>query len=808
MKISYNWLQQFLQHPISTTELSTILTSIGLEVESMNHFSTIKSDLNHCVVGEILACEKHPNADKLKITQVNIGNDKPIQIICGASNVAIGQKVMVALVGASLTTFSNDSIIIKKAKIRGEESEGMICAEDEIGWTNNHDGIKILEHNAIPGTHLANYLQVYEDTIYEIGLTPNRMDAMSHFGVARDVIAYLNYHHNTTLSLSPLAENNLQINTQNNPIEVVIQNEQHCKKYCGIYLEGIQVEDSPLWLKNYLTAIGVKSINNVVDITNYILHSYGQPLHAFDADAIEKKKVVVGNVANGTPFVALDKTEKKLHDTDLIILDGNQQPMCIAGVFGGWHSGIKDTTKNIFLEAAVFDSVVIRKTSFVHQLRTEAALRFEKGIDHSNTLPVLKIAAALLVKYAKANIVGNFIDLQKTIVPKKEISSTYSFIQQLSGKEYTKKTIDTILTSLQFEFTQHNETHFTVAVPHHKLDIDNGNDLVEEIMRIDGIDNIPIASHILMSVNANANTKSIDKKEHIANYLVALGYTEIFTNSILSSQHIHQDHLTNSVRLLNSLSEHLDLLSPNSLYNGLPSIAHNINRKQHDLCFFEFNTTYSNTEKQYNETPVLSIWITGKKQQKTWRSAEEKFTLYDIKSIVTSIFQKLNIKPTFSVPLKNIVLENGFSIFVNDKHVGNLGYVKSQITQQYGIQASVLFAELFWQDIIKTSLKTNILFKEIPKSLPVMRDLSLVVNKTVLFSAIEKTIQNTQINILKNYSVFDIFENEKIGADKKAIAISFEFLDEQIQLTDTIIDAEMKRLIAAFENNHQALIRQ
>ena len=578
MTISYNWLCEYLPVKINPERLSQILTSVGLEVESLERYESIKGSLNGLIVGEVLTCEKHPNADKLKLTTVNVGEDNALQIVCGAPNVAVGQKVIVAKPGVTIFPFGDRPITLQVAKIRGVESYGMICAEDEIGLSENHAGILILPENIPAGSAVADYFKPYEDYIFEIGLTPNHMDAMSHIGVARDVCAFLSHHENKELKPKYPYPNNFKTDDNGISITVSIENDMACQRYSGISIKNITIKESPKWMQDKLNAIGVRPINNIVDITNFVLHETGQPLHAFDADEISSKKIVVKNLSEGTPFITLDGKERKLGSEDLMICNGDE-PICIAGVFGGLGSGIKSSTKNIFLESAYFNPTDIRKTSVRHGLRTDAASHFEKGTDISNTVNVLKRATALIKELANGEVASNIIDVYPHPKEKQQVALKYQYIKKLSGKNYHPETVKKILLSLGFEIIKDGIDNLHLAAPYHKPDITLPADVVEEIMRIDGYDNIEIPVTISISPSTETEINKAAYKEKISNYLSSAGFNEILTNSITNSAYFTEPEMKSAVKMINNLSAELNILRPSMLETGLESIAYNLNRK-------------------------------------------------------------------------------------------------------------------------------------------------------------------------------------------------------------------------------------
>ena len=803
MTISYNWLSEYLPKTISPEQLSTILTSIGLEVESLEKIENFKGGLAGLVVGEVVELSQHPNADKLKLTKVNTGGARPLNIVCGASNVALGQKVVVASVGTTIYPKSAEAgITMKLAKIRGEESEGMICAEDEIGVSDDHGGIIVLDASIKVGTAVADLYEYYQDYVYEIGLTPNRMDAMSHYGVAKDVCAYLSYHEAPTLAISPFTKQSIKDNAVK-PFKVIIEDQKACARYSGLVIEGVQVKESPSWLKNRLQAIGVRSINNIVDITNYILHETGQPLHAFDADQIKDATIVVKKYPADTLFVTLDGTERKLSANDLMISD-TQKPLCIAGVFGGLKSGVSVNTTKLFLESAWFENIHVRKTSLRHGLRTDAATRFEKGVDIAGTVNVLERAAQLIQEIAGGKC-SELVDVYPNPATKTSVVLTYAYLKKLSGKVYPTEKVKTILTSLGFEVLKETAESIEVAVPHHKPDISLAADLVEEVLRIDGLDNIEIPSSITMSPSIDPLEQKEKFKEKIANYLVGRGFTEILTNSITNSAYFSEAVLQSSVKMLNNLSAELDVMRPSMLETGLETIAYNLNRQNNAISFFEIGKVYgkSNAGKYY-ESEQLAIYISGKQQADGWRTKGVDQDYFVAKGIAQSILDLLGIQ---GVQLK--VATNGLTEFVwNKKTIGQLEMMGAKKLQAFGIKQPVYYINFDLASLLSAYQSKKVVYKEVSKYPSIERDLALVIDKAIAYEAIQASIVDAKLTALKETRVFDIFESEKLGAGKKSVAINFVFNATDKTLTDVEIDEMMKKLIQLFEKNIQAEIRK
>jgi len=808
MTISYKWLSEYLPVIVEPERLSRILTSIGLEVESMDKYEEARGGLKGLVIGEVLSAEKHPNADKLTLTKVNIGNGEPLQIVCGAPNVAAGQKVVVAPVGATIYPSAGDPLTMKIAKIRSVESFGMICAEDEIGLGTSHAGILVLPEYIKVGTTAVEYFKPYEDWIYEIGLTPNRMDAMSHWGVARDVCAYLSHHDKKGTRPKLPTSNSFKADNNSLIIDVKIENETACPRYSGVSIANVTIGESPKWLQQKLKAIGLRPINNIVDITNYIQHETGQPLHAFDADAIAGKKVVVKNMPEGTKFVTLDEKERKLSAEDLMICN-EKEAMCIAGVFGGLHSGVTETTKNIFLESACFDAVSIRKTSFRHGLRTDAASRFEKGTDISATVTVLKRAAILIKEICGGEIASEIVDVYPEQKEKTQVAMKYHYLKKLSGKNYHPDAVKDILTSLGFEVLKEGIDELRVAVPYHKPDISLPADLIEEILRIDGLDNVVIPDSITITPSVEENYATEVYKEKTANYLVGLGFYEIMTNSITNSAYFTEEELASSVKMLNNLSAELNILRPSMLETGLEAIAHNLNRRNNDLRFFEFGKTYTTEgSAKYSEPEHLCLYITGKNNEDGWRSKSSASDFYVLKGIVAKLLQSLGITVDSFELLSGTKFESGLQGKIKEEVVLQTAIVHKKILTRFDIKQPVFFADLNWDLLSKIAAGNKPAFNPISKFPAVQRDLALIVPSQLTYEEIEKTIQKIKLNKLQGVKLFDVFESEKLGAGKKSLAVNFTFLDEDKTLTDQEIDGWMNKIMTSLEIDLQAEIRK
>ena len=802
MTISYNWLSDYLPETIAPAQLSKILTAIGLEVESLEVFEKIKGSLQGVIIGEVLTCEQHPNADKLKITTVHIGAAQPLTIVCGASNVAVGQKVAVATIGSTIYPIHGEPITMKAAKIRGQESQGMICAEDELGLGTSHDGIMVLPNELEPGTPAADYFKPYSDWIFEIGLTPNRMDAMSHLGVARDVCAYLTHHQKESKVQSPFT-NGFKTDTTETPIAVTVENTEACLRYAGITIKNVKVSASPEWLVNKLTAIGLRSINNIVDITNFILHETGQPLHAFDAAAITGNQVIVKTLASNTEFITLDEKKRTLHEQDLMICNATDG-MCIAGVFGGMKSGVSETTTSIFLESACFHPTWILKTSLRHELRTDAATRFEKGVDISNTVNVLKRAALLIKEIAGGEICGDIIDIYPNPKPKVSVTIKYHYLKKLSGKNYHPDQVKKILSALGFEIVKEGLDELWVAVPYSKPDISIPADLVEEILRIDGLDNVEIPQTITISPATEQLGIKENLREKITAFLVGRGFSEIVTNSITNSKYFEQDGVA-IVKMLNNLSIELDTLRPSMLETGLETIAYNINRKNNSLQLFEFGKTYHPQESGYSEEEHCTLFVTGKKMEQGWRTKAVNNDFFDLKGLTTAILQWCGLA---HIGIQETEQLGYFTVKAGKQTLGFLQEVSTQKLNNFNIKQPVYQLDINFNTLIKHVEGIKISYKEVNKFPEVTRDLALVVDRTITYQQLEKVVQQTKPAKLQSMRLFDVFESDKLGANKKSMAVSFTFADDTKTLTDKEIDSMMQKLIGGFEKEIQAEIRK
>ena len=803
MTISYHWLKDYIDIPESPEEIGHVLTSTGLEVESVELHETVKGGLQGLVIGEVLSCAKHPNADKLTLTTVDVGNNKILPIVCGAPNVAVGQKVIVAVPGTTLCTTKGDSFTIKSTKIRGEQSEGMICAEDEIGLGDNHDGIIVLPTNLPNGTPAATYYDVQSDHIFEIGLTPNRADAASHIGVARDLKA----SKKRALKLPSVDEFKVQNN--NLPIAVEIENPEACPRYSGVTISGVKVTDSPSWLKNRLLAIGQTPINNIVDITNFVCHELGQPLHAFDADHVTGNKIIVKTLAEGTKFVTLDKKERILKAADLMICN-EQEGMCIAGVFGGAKSGITEASKNIFLESAYFSPEYIRRTSMHHQLKTDASFRFERGADPNITVYALKRAALLIQEIAGGEISSDIVDVYPAKIENRIFIVKYKNIDRLIGKNIPREEIISILERLDIQIVDKDENTFTVSVPPYRVDVSQEADIAEEILRIYGFNNIELAETASADYLASFPAKDLNTyKKTIGELLVSNGFFEIWTNSLTnySYQQKHNLRFTGSpVEILNKLSEEQGILRQTMLFTGLEVCAYNINRKQKDLKLFEFGKIYYK-ETGYKEEERLALYMTGNIQTENWQFPSRATSYYQLAQDVHHILVKSGVVNIEQEKVNDQLLEYGVKLLRDTKEIGKLGKVKQALLKDFGVKQDLFYAELS-TSLLFQNANPKLVIQEVTKFPEVRRDLSLVLDKKISFEEIHNLIMEEEKKLIKNIIAFDVYEGEKIPKGKKAYALGFTLLNETKTLTDEEIDRTMERLMAALEQKFGALIRK
>lgn len=807
MKISYNWLKTLIKTDLNPEQISEYLTSSGLEVEGMEQFESIKGGLQGIVIGEVVEKEKHPDADKLSLTKVNVGKPELLSIVCGAPNVAAGQKVLVATVGAKLYPIGREHIDIKKSKIRGAVSEGMICAEDEIGLGTGHDGIMILPDDAIPGTPAATFFKLEQDTVFEIGLTPNRADAASHYGVARDLQAILNTKSNTTEYLAQIQGiYELPEASNINTVQVSIENPEACKRYSGLVISGITVQPSPDWLKNYLLAIGLRPINNIVDITNFVLHDLGQPLHAFDLDKIKGKKIIVKTGLEGTLFKTLDGVERKLFANDLMICN-ESEPMCLAGVFGGEDSGVSVQTSAIFLEAAYFDPGYIRRSGKQHGLKTDSSFRFERGTDPEMTITALKRAVSLIFDLAGGVLSMDIVDLYPEKLEPFKVAFSYSNCQQLIGKDIDRTVIKHIIQSLGITVEQEGSDGLLLSVPRYKTDVTREADVIEEVMRIYGYNNVEESTQIKFTANFDDREKATAAENTSANLLVGFGFNEMMGLSLTKESYYPEG--TPLVKVLNPLSSDLNVMRHSMLYGGLESLAYNINRKQADLKLFEFGKTYQITEDntfKYSESKHLSLFVTGRKYAENAYGKNEKVDFTFIKGCVEAVLNKLSVK--FKITeLSDEQFAYGLSFSHKNKTLVNIGLVDKAICKKMDVNAEVFYADFNWDNVLALVGKTKLEFTEIPKFPSVRRDLALLIDKKTTYKELEELAFSTERKLLKSVNLFDIYMGDKLEAGKKSYALSFTLLDEEATLNDKQIENVMQKLIKNYTEKMGASLR-
>ncbi len=815
MKISYNQLKQYIDIHIKPEELAEILTDIGLEVEGTEDFESIKGGMEGLIIGEVKTCEKHPNADKLSVTTVDTGTGELLPIVCGAPNVAAGQKVVVATVGTILYD-GDKKIPIKKGKIRGEVSMGMICAEDEIGIGTSHDGIIVLPENIETGTQAKDFYKIEKDTIFEIGLTPNRADGASHIGVARDLVAYFKYQ-GKNIELKKPDISKFKIDNHKLPISVSIENNEACKRYSGITVSGITVEESPEWLKIRLKAIGLQPINNIVDITNFVLHETGQPLHAFDAAKITGNKVIVKTLKNDTVFKTLDEEERKLHQEDLMICN-TKEGMCIAGVFGGAESGVTDKTQNIFLESAYFNPVYVRKTSKRHALQTDASFRFERGTDPNITIYALKRAALLIKEIAGGEISSEIVDIYPEPIENFKITVKYSHIDRLIGKKIDRETIDTILKALEIKIIDKADDIIKLEVPPYRVDVTREADIIEEILRIYGYNNVNSPNSVKSTLSYAPKPDVHKLKNTVSEFLSSLGFSEAMSNSLTKAKYYEDApgfEENKSVKILNALSNDLNVLRQDLIFGSLEAVIRNINHKNTDIKLYEFGNTYhynktegTNPLYSYKEEQHTAIVVSGNKSGINWNTPETPVDFYYLKSIVTKLLERLNFN---TKQLKTEETDNpnyayGLKYTFNNKVLAEFGRISNKNTAVFDIEKDVFYADIFWDNVIN-KLPEIQKFREIPKYPSVKRDLALLLNKDVKFAEIEALAYKTDKKLLKDVRIFDIFEDKKLGDNKKSYAVSFIIQDDTKTLKDKQIDKLMKKLQFTFEKELGAELR-
>ena len=820
MNISYNWLKKFIDFDLSPLELADALTSIGLEVGGVEEIQAIKGGLEGLVIGEVLTCEPHPNSDHMHVTNVNLGTGEPVQIVCGAPNVAAGQKVIVATIGTKLYD-GDDCFTIKKSKLRGIESCGMICAEDEIGIGTDHSGIIVLPDDAVVGMPAKEYYNIKSDYVLEVDITPNRADACSHYGVARDLYAYLTQRGIQT-SLHKPSVDDFKVDNHDLDINVTIVNSEACPRYAGITIKGVTVKESPEWLQNDLRMIGLRPINNIVDITNYILFAYGHPMHCFDADKIKGNQVIVKCMPEGTPFVTLDGVERKLSSRDLMICNA-EEPMCIGGVFGGLESGTTEETKNVFLESAYFHPTWIRKTARRHGLSTDASFRYERGIDPNNTIYILKLAAMMVKELAGGEISSEIKDVSCKDFPPFRVELTYQRVNELIGKNIPVEAVKSIVKSLEMDIVAETAEGLTLDVPQYRVDVQRDCDVIEDSLRIYGYNNVEIPTTLKSSLVAETETDKSNKLQNlVAEQLVGAGFNEIMNNSLTKAA--YYDDLTsypakNLVRLMNPLSSDLNVMRESLLFGGLETIARNANHKNPDLKLFEFGNCYyyreekRNEEKAlapYSESYHLALWLTGKDKQGSWIHADEDNNVYMLKAYVENILGRVGLH------MRDLTIENlSTDIYASavviktqgGKRLAMIGTVTRKLLKQFDIDNAVYFADINWIEVMRSIRSLKVSFKELPKFPAVRRDLALLVEKNVQFAQIEKLVFDADRKLVKSVNLFDVYEGKHLEAGKKSYAISITLQDENQTLNDKVIDKVMQKIIKSLEERAGARLR-
>ncbi|MFX0556871.1 phenylalanine--tRNA ligase subunit beta [Maribacter sp. CXY002] len=808
MKISYNWLKQFINTDWDSNKTAELLTDLGLEVEGIENFESVKGGLKGIVVGHVLSCEKHSNADKLKVTMVDIGEETPLQIICGAPNVAKGQKVPVATIGTTLYTKEGEAWVIKRGKIRGEESQGMICAEDELGLGESHDGILVLDDNLQPGTPCASVFKVELDEVFEIGLTPNRADAMSHFGVARDLKAGLKQKEiNKELITPPTSHFN--IDNRSLKIDVKVVDNELAPRYCGITISNLVVQPSPDWLKNRLNAIGITPKNNVVDATNYVLHELGQPLHAFDANKIKGNEIVVKTMPKGTKFITLDGIERELDEEDLMICD-SEKPMCIAGVFGGLHSGVTEDTTAIFLESAYFNPVSIRKSAKRHGLNTDASFRFERGVDIENVEYSLKRAALLIKEIAGGDITSEIIDLYPNKKGDFEVFLAFDKIHNLIGQVIPEDTIKSILTSLEIKVKNVTESGMGLSVPSYRVDVQRQVDVIEEILRVYGYNNIQFSEKLTASIASTGPFEDHKIQNTIGNLLSSKGYYEILTNSLTSPEYYTKsDGFADkkAVEILNPLSGELSILRKSSIFSAMEAASYNINRKKQNLRLFEFGKTYYNLNEERREDKYLSLLLTGDTREASWTQTSSKVNFFQLKTMVLSILERVGITTFEEQPVGSDLFSEGLSVYKGPHELVEYGVVKKTILKQFDIKQDVLFANFNWDNILKLLNKKGIVYREISKYPEVKRDFALLLDNAITFKEVYDLGFKAERKLLTNINLFDVYQGKNLPEGKKSYAVSFTLQDANGTLTDKQIEKIMTKLKTTYERELQAELR-
>ena len=806
MKISYNWLKQFIKIDWKSDETAALLTDLGLEVEVVEKYQSVKGGLEGIVVGHVLTCVPHPNADRLKVTTVDLGDGIPVQIVCGASNVAAGQKVPVATIGSTLYDNEGNAFVIKKGKIRDEESHGMICAEDEIGLGTSHDGIMVLDANLKPGTSVAKVFKVENDEIFEIGLTPNRADAMSHLGTARDLRAGL-IQSGLNVELITPSVSNFRIDKRTLKIDVKVENGKLAPRYCGVTISGITVKPSPDWLQNRLKSIGLNPKNNIVDVTNYVLHELGQPLHAFDAAKINGK-ILVKTLAAGTKFTTLDDVERILHEEDLMICD-DKGPMCIAGVFGGKNSGVTESTTNIFLESAYFNPISVRKTAKRHGLSTDASFRFERGIDPTITEFALKRAALLIQEVAGGEITSDVIDIYPKKIEDFPVFLNFAKAARLIGQELSKEIIKKILASLDIKVNSVTDAGLGLTIPAYRVDVQREIDVIEEILRVYGYNNINFTKKLNATVSNSARTEDYKLQNIVGNQLNSLGFHEMMANSLTSPEYASLSKMLkaeHNVTMLNPLSADLSTMRQSLLFSGLEAISYNINRRNSDIKLFEFGKSYHHFESGYEEQKHLTLFLSGDRNSENWTSAQKPTDFFLFKGYIDAIVSRLGVDKIKTEPLKSDVYSEGLSLVVGNETLVEFGTIKKSLLKHFDIKQDVFYADFNWNLVLKI-INTKIKFVEIPRYPEVRRDLALLLDESVSFESVYTIAKQSEKTLLKNIVLFDVYNGTNLPEGKKSYAVSFTIQDQSKTLTEEQIDKVMTKLQKSLASELGAILR-
>ena len=807
MKISYNWLKQFIKTDWTSEETSTLLTDLGLEVEGVEKFQSVKGGLEGIVVGHVLTCVQHPNADRLKVTTVDIGTGTPIQIVCGAANVAAGQKVPVATIGTTLYDADGNSFVIKKGKIRDQESHGMICAEDELGLGTSHEGIMVLDEDLIPGTTASQVFNIENDEVFEIGLTPNRADAMSHMGVARDLRAGMLQKNISTEFITP-SVSNFRVDKRILKMDVSVTDAKLAPRYCGVTISGITVKPSPDWLQNRLKSIGITPKNNIVDITNYVLHELGQPLHAFDAAKIKGNKVIVKTLPAGTKFTTLDDVERTLHEEDLMICDENG-PMCFAGVLGGKNSGVQENTSTLFLESAYFNPVSIRKTAKRHTLSTDASFRFERGIDPTITEYALKRAANLIIEIAGGEITSDITDIYPKKIEDFSVVLNFAKAAKIIGEDLPKETIKKILASLDIKINSVSEVALGLTIPSYRVDVQRDVDVIEEILRVYGYNNIGFSKKLNASVANSPRNEDYKMQNIVGGLLTGLGFNEMMANSLTSPDYIKlSDDFKEefNITMLNPLSRDLSSMRQSLLFSGLEALSYNINRRATDLKFYEFGKTYHKLPSGYEEPKHLTLFVTGNKNGESWTNPQKASDFFLFKGYVAAILSRFGLEKAQSEPTNSDVFAEGMTFTIGTEKLVHFGTVKKSIAKAFDIKQEVFYADFNWNAILKL-VGGKIKFTDIPKYPEVRRDMALLVDQSVQFDSIYKIARQTEKSLLKNIDLFDVYEGANLPEGKKSYAVGFTIQDATKTLTDVQIDKIMSKLQKNFETELEAVLR-